>query len=247
MINTRIQKGPFTLQEKWFSTEVRKADALSFVSYIQCNCNGSIPGFKRVPFFTALIDLSMDRGEILSRCGKNTRYKIRRAERDNVKIEIEHDKNRFIAFYNSFCRDKKLQRLKLTSLERFGMKLCITKAMYNDKSLAMHAYLVDQNISRSRLLYAATLFRQEKNSVKRNFIGMANRFLFYKDMVFFKDSGIRQFDFGGYAKNTDDRDLSGINEFKEGFYGVVIEESNYLSYPLYFYALLRKKQNSLCT
>ena len=58
-----------------------------------------------------------------------------------------------------------------------------------------------------------------------------------KNIQFFKDEGFSIFDFGGYAKDTEDESLKGINNYKLLFGGKVVEAVGYVSYP---YWLLKK-------
>src|SRR5262249_37191050 len=115
--------------------------------------------------------------------------------------------------------------------------MVVTKSVVGGESLSMHSYLVDRDRKRALLLHTASLFRNADDKQKRNKIGMANRLLHYRDMLFFKEQGCDIYDFGGYAKDTQDQDLININQFKEGFGGTIIEESHYTSIAL---ALLRK-------
>jgi len=63
-------------------------------------------------------------------------------------------------------------------------------------------------------------------------VGRANRFLHYEDIRYFKEHGYETYDLGGYAKDTQDPKLQGINVFKESFGGTIVEQYNYYS-PLY--------------
>ena len=71
----------------------------------------------------------------------------------------------------------------------------------------------------------------------RNFIGRANKLLTVKDIFYFKSQGLKIFDFGGYAADTNDESLKGINNFKLLFGGKVVISANYFSYS---YWLLKK-------
>ncbi|MEI2749887.1 MAG: hypothetical protein V9E88_14145 [Ferruginibacter sp.] len=55
-----------------------------------------------------------------------------------------------------------------------------------------------------------------KNSIDK-LIGMANKLLTAKDIGYFKEQGYKMMDFGGYAENTEDKSLKGINDFKLSF------------------------------
>ena len=63
-------------------------------------------------------------------------------------------------------------------------------------------------------------------------MGRANRFLHLEAIKLFKKDGYSLYDLGGYAKNTTDPVMIGINKFKDSFGGRLLEESHYLSLPL---------------
>jgi len=48
----------------------------------------------------------------------------------------------------------------------------------------------------------------------RNLVGRANKYLTVKNILHFKEEGYKTFDFGGYAKDTSDESLKGINNYK---------------------------------
>lgn len=71
-------------------------------------------------------------------------------------------------------------------------------------------------------------------------VGMANRFLHFENIKYFKENGYEEYDFGGYAYNTQDKHLQNINAFKAAFGGVLSEQSDYYSYPLYISLKIKK-------
>ena len=112
-------------------------------------------------------------------------------------------------------------------------------AFDGQEQVVMHSYIVDREASRARLLHSASLFRNVDDSKERNAIGRANRLLHFKAMMLFAEQGFDCYDFGGYAMDTEDRDLVSINRFKDEFGGELAEESSYLSYPMFLIKALR--------
>ena len=95
------------------------------------------------------------------------------------------------------------------------MSLVITQAIDSEnKSLVMHSYLCDKDNKRVRLLHSASLFRSDDQNI-RSLVGMANRFLHFKDMTYFN---YMVYDFGGYAFETNDEQLKNINDFRWNTY-----------------------------
>jgi hypothetical protein len=61
-----------------------------------------------------------------------------------------------------------------------------------------------------------------------------------KDILHFKNLGFKTFDFGGYAKDTVDEGLKGINNYKLMFGGKPVPCINYYSYNYWFLRKLSK-------
>jgi len=248
MIDSKVIGRIFRHKRKWFYEKPKRLDALRFVEYYSTNSKNNVFGFKKENHFTKVIHLKKTPEKLLKQCGENTQYKIKRAEREGVSFEIETDIDAFIDFYNSFVKSKNnpevLPLLKKDNIKCLKNNLTITKAVFENETLVMHAYIIDKESRRARLLNTASLFRHQNDTSKRNFIGRANRFLHYKDMLYFKSQDIEIYDMGGYAPNTDDADLKKLNEFKDGFGGELIEESSYISLPLYIYQRLRMYQKA---
>jgi hypothetical protein len=73
-------------------------------------------------------------------------------------------------------------------------------------------------------------------------IGISNKFLLFKSIIHFKNLNLQKFDFGGYAKNTSNKSLKGINDFKAAFGG---EKEKCISYNSLLYSFLLKISRKL--
>lgn len=215
---------------KWFYDKPSISDCFKPVLYCQCKDNGPLFGFVKHSFHTKTIDLQKPESELLSDMKKNTKYEISRAERDNVHMFIEASVRTFAAFVREFEKSKNIKSWSENFLMAAGENLVITKAMSEDTALVMHSYLVDYENSIARILQSASLFRLHDDKSKAASIGRANRFLHFKDMLFFKNKGIRTYDLGGYALNTENEDLQKIADFKDGFGGELVCAPHYYSY-----------------
>ena len=130
----------------------------------------------------------------------------------------------FIEFFDRFASVKGLPPApaeRLHTLAAAGA-LDLTKVTRHDEALVWHAYLRAGN--RARLLHSASLYREQGDTVTRNLIGRANRYLHWHDLLRYKDSAVRVFDFGGWYEGSDDEELLRINAFKEEFGGRVVRE-----------------------
>jgi len=218
-----------------------KKDRFKFVEYYQCKSKLNFTGFKRRSFFTKIIDLSQGEDKIFGNFGRNTRYKINKAKKEGIIFNIENNVEQFVKFYNLFAASKKIGPTSVEAIKNYENYFIITKAMQNNRILVMHAYLINEEEKRVRLWMSASLFRYDNNHENRPLIGMANRFLHFADMLFFKDRNFTIYDLGGYAYESKDESLIEINKFKDGFGGILLEESIYTSYPLLIYRFLLNK------
>lgn len=223
--------------EKFFYEKPQYLDALRIIDYNAARDIKNYFGFKKKRIFTKVIDLISTPDELLAQFKKNTKYEIKRAEKDGVRFEIEGNVESYLSFYNAFAKSKKNYKevplLKKSDIECLTGNLIITKAVFENETLVMHSYLIDKYIKRARLLNTSSLFRYENNIQKKGLIGRANRFLHFQDMVYFRNEGFKIYDMGGYAYNTNDSEKKRISEFKDSFGGELIEESAYTSLPLY--------------
>lgn len=210
----------------WFADKPSKWNCLYCYYKQSAYCN-EVPGYRRESFFTKTINIGAPQSVFEAGFDQNTAYEIRRAIKDGVTTASETDIQRFIDFYNLFAVTKNLPKL---TQDFYKLQPCIviTKAIYKDQDIVMHAYLLDDTLKRVRLLHSASLFRNEKDNQLKAVTGRANRLLHFNDMCFFKQHGFQVYDMGGYAHGTSDEALKRINQFKDSFGGVLIQESDYL-------------------
>ncbi len=211
-----------------------------FDVYLQSFYKNTKIGFKRTPKYTKLIDISSD--IFIDSFSRSTQYDIRKAKLENIICETSNDKDSFIAIYNSFLSIRKISGAKISEKELsiYGDAFIIRKAYINaNETLVFHSYIYDSNIKRVRLLHSVSNnFDITKMPEDKALIGRANKLLHYNDMLYFKEQGCLTYDFGGYAYNTNNKSLIGINSFKDSFGGLMVEESNYVSYLIYLFKLL---------
>jgi len=222
-VEQKVKKWIFKKVDYWFSYNPRFSILSSF---FQSPVRRNILGMKRKSFYTIQIDLDKPQTEIDSKIDKGTLYEIRRAEREDIKFEISNNIIEFISFFNEFAINKGIEKTSLNYLN-FNSPLIITKAIKGNEVLVMHLYIQDKFRVRLNMSASKVISGNEENKQLRNLIGYANRFLHYQDIIYFKANAIKIYDFGGFAKDTDNKQLLGINKFKLGFGGEIIEEFNY--------------------
>lgn len=205
-----------------------------FDNYMQSSCLKKKFGFIRTPKYTKLIDLTDDK--FMEDFSKNTRYDIRRGESEGITCKTITDISDCTHFINQFLESKKLGvKITQSDLDIYGESLVIRAAFSAEgKELVYHTLLCDKTIKRVRGLHSASIIHDKNlTPLEKAIAGRANRYLDYDNFLYFKDLGYHFFDLGGYAYNSDNESLKGINRFKDGFGGTMVEESNYESLPVY--------------
>lgn len=223
MLSQKIKKGPFTKTDYWFDEEPKWR---LIGGYIQSPSRRNIPLMTRSSFFTIHIDLKPSEEELLSAMDKGTTYEIRRAEREGVTADADGNVEDFIPFFNAFAETKGIEGTDLNYM-KYDKSMVITRAFHGDDLLVMHAYVEDDKRGRLNMSASRLIGEDEDFKKSRALIGYANRYLHYQDILHFKNSGKGIYDFGGYAKDTNEKAMAGINKFKLGFGGEVVEEFNY--------------------
>lgn len=239
MVVIKIKSLFLNYKLNFFSSNPSRKDIVKFIQYSQCQSRSEFYGFKREKCFTKIIDISQNNDEIFRKFKKNTKYEINRAKKEGIIFNVEEKPEQFVKFYNVFAESKKRPLIRLEYIKSFKNNLIITKASDGRCDLVMHAYLIDSEAKRVRLMNSASLFRYETYIDKSQLIGMANRYLHFADILFFKDRKFIIYDLGGYDYELKDDECMAINKFKDSFGGDLLEESIYISYPLYAYRLLR--------
>ena len=219
----------FKYKRIWFPSSVPKLGLFDFVSLRQCKKeieeNINPKGWVKIDFTTLHNNLLEDADVLFSKIAKNTKYKINRAMKEGVetgKASLEE----FLPFFNDFAPTRNLKKLTRNNLKAYKDALIITKTFQNETVFAMHAYVVDKEEGRARLLYSATVNR-DTSSIDLNMVGRANRLLHWKDMLMFKDLGLSIYDWGGIAGDPEAKETAGIDSFKMAYRGIPVEEPHY--------------------
>ena len=134
-----------------------------------------------------------------------------------------------VDFFNNFAAKKGTFQ---TSKERILEKkdcLVISFAKHDNNIIAAQSYLIDNETKIVR--HYQTANKRFENDLNKNFVGQANKYLLVHNLLKFKEDGFKIFDFGGYAANTTNESLLGINNYKLKFGGQVKECKDYYSLP----------------
>ncbi|MGA2378120.1 MAG: hypothetical protein ABSG85_02310 [Spirochaetia bacterium] len=233
MTEVRRRRRGIPYAQKWFARRASPLDFLSPVIYYQYLGRRPPLFFVKRSFTTLHIDLTRDPEAIQADMQKTVRYKVRRADGEGLSWHAGIDPRDFAAFHDAFARGKGIEGIDMQRIASFGPALILTRVTREGQILSQHAHIVDDQESRARLVYSSS---GRFEGVDAALVGRANRWCHWKDMLRFKERGIRTYDLGGYAPGTRDPILEGINEFKIGFGGKEIAEDHWLS-PLYALAM----------
>lgn len=177
---------------------------------------------------TLVTDLSLPVEDIIALFKKNTRYEIRRAERDEVRFEMKmgaeitsEDIHNFCSFFDGFWKRKGMEsegydkyRREIQTYVSEGV-FAISRVYDREGGfLATHTYIVGDDFV--RLYQSASIIGETDDRERNAFAGRANRYLHLKDMEFFKERGKKIYDWGGAGQNES---VASITDFKEGFGG----------------------------
>lgn len=224
-----IYKSRFlTRGDVWFDDEPGDTHGVDWIFYHQRS--RPVPSAKTRLFYTYVIDLTQPSEQLLANMNKDNAYKIRRArERDKITCESRDPRDPavmddFEQMNNTFAASTgrmPLNRAQTESLAAAGaMELTVAKDP-EGKVLVYHSDYRDNH--RARALHLPTLSRKDAGSAERNYIGRANRYLTWYNILRYQEQGLKWFDFGGWHTGNDQQYLN-VNEFKRGFGGQVVCE-----------------------
>lgn len=222
-------KGRFaTYGEIWFDEQPPSGAAVDILTFRLRPT--PVDGTLCTRFLSLVSDLSIDAEALMAQFGSTNRYKIKRAAaRDQLTFEFTQDAapylEEFCLFYDEFATQKKLQesyRRALSAACASG-QLVLSAASCEGRRLVWHAYIKWD--ATAALLHSASHFR-DKDGVDRALVGRANRWLHWRDMLAFKEAGVRTYDWGGMFDDESVPGQASINNFKREFGGRPVEAYN---------------------
>lgn len=231
MISIVRRKFGIPINDIFFSENPAQADGNNAIQFF-IQAKTPADGFSR--FKTPVVQLRDDPGILFSSLSSSTRYKIRRAEREGyipsvAREPTQEDISAFLDFFNPFATDKRLPEAngaKLKALQETKHLILSTVHDQQGQTAAMHAYIVDSELERIRLLYSASHFRASSNSEERNAIGRANRLLHWHEIETLSRAGYATYDLGGIPIDNNDPEKNAIARFKSEFGGTHVIEFN---------------------
>ena len=228
----------------WLAARPETRHAAGFSVFYDCLATERQPGFFRVPKQALFVDLRPGAEQVLQAMGESTRYKIRRAIREDVTTEVEHNAEAFADIYDAFAKSKKdFPAMSRPKLRLYWPKMVVTKSVHKGETLGMHSYFIDPISSRATLMWACSLFRVSETTDRRSFCARANLFHFWADMKLSEQSGAHDFDFGYFGDTT--QGLGSVNQFKLQFPCQSQPVSTYYSFPWFLWKRLLDRKEAL--
>ncbi len=194
------------------------------------------PGEPGQPSHTRVIDLTRTEEELFSEVQTSSRRAIRLAEKDTLECRIQFPASpeltgAFSDVYDPFARARGLEpadRARLAALAAAGQvevnQIFDPQATLDDAVLVWHLNV--RACRRALMLYSVSQAGADPDRQRR--IGRGNRRLHWQEIRSWKSQGLEAYDFGGWYTGSDDRQLLGINRFKEAFGGAVTPTYNSL-------------------
>ena len=219
------------IRDFWFEDD-RNKEAEKGVDFVEYHDMSEIPHDKsnllgKAERMTLISDLNKTEEKIMSSFRKNTKYEIRRAEKEGCSYVFYHSDE--VMLHDDILRTINSEHIKLfkekgvsskdeyTYMKRAaenGMLSVSVASLADGLKCAYHVYIVGNGYA--RLLHAISIYRDATSNDEKNAIGRANRFLHSKDMMEFKTLGYRVYDWGGYSETEE---FKSISDFKMSFGG----------------------------
>ncbi len=197
-----------------------------------------IPGMICVTCPTMSADIK--ECDFLNTWSSSTRRKITKAESDDIKLRRGIDLlPEILHLFGSTANARGLRGHYLKDFDSRPWILC-TAVFAEDKILAGHVWIVDEEEKRSLLFVNASAHHDEHHDPA--FVGRAHYYLLWQDGMYLRVRGIDCMDLNGYNPELNDPKLSGVYSWKEGTHGQREELFHY--YPAWFYWLRKKRYKS---
>jgi len=214
-------RGALVYGELWFDEEQSDGEDVDVLVYRRRR--SPLAGHDNQVYQSLVTPLDVAEDEIAAHLDETCGYQVRRAEqRDELQLYASADPaadlERFRTFFNAFAKQKSLAPADgawLAAACAAG-QLALIAAKKEGEVLVWHAYL--RCGTTASLHHSASWFRQGDKAY-RALVGRANRWLHWRSMRWFREAGLRRYDWGGMFEDESTPERAGINRFKRSFGG----------------------------
>jgi hypothetical protein len=189
----------------------------------------ALPGFRCTPFHTSVLDLGPSPDALLRNCKTQTRRIIRKGAAAGFFIARSPEVSGSLfteirEVHRPFASSRQLADLdtrRISSLATAGRIALSLLRSPSGVPLAWHIWCSVAH--RARLLVGGSRYDTPLPEEERKPARLANTYLCWQNILYFRDHGIKLVDFGGWYVGSDEKMLN-INRFKAGFGGRIVEE-----------------------
>lgn len=219
----------FDIKEVHFSDYPHDIEGCDFLNFHYCKNKFNAKGFTCQKELTSVIDLTQDLDTIWKNMDrKSVRYRIKRAQREGIKIWINEGFDQFFQIYRSFIQKKGIKSLfdvfgvgaiTLEAMKKYGT---LFVAEYDGEILVGNIYLIDNSNMKA---WIGASKRLEVNRAMASMISIADRLIDWEAIKYAKEKGIKEFDIGGlWSKEEAEKDekKKGINSYKLDLGGKIV-------------------------
>ena len=204
----------------WWDTQINDeadVDIFFFIHDYDNRAKNSY-GFK-----TLEIDLSLSKEEILMQYKSRNRNQVKAALLEGFEIKqktniSQEEVNEYVEIFNSFAEFKKIGKTSIEYITALNddSKLFFTYVYKDGILIAIHSHYVDHKLDRARLMHSFSTNNEFSSRISAD----ANKLLTHEDIKYFKDLGVKTYDFGGIGNaEGDNTRFEGIIRFKKQFGG----------------------------
>ncbi len=224
MVTIKKKQFAITITEHWFDYKPAMSDLFLPVAYRSLRASDKTFRFgKKKLTKSAVLFLDKTVEQIHADFFTSVKRDIKKATAEGVTCVMNNDAATFIKFYNEFAKSKGVAPLYRERTNEFNKKewKC-SYAILNGEILAAHSYFEDRETGIVRSMQSGSLRFDEQINPRQ--IAQANKLLHYFDIQYFKEQGLREYDFGGWDG------IPGLLEFKQSFGANPIDTFNYFTY-----------------
>lgn len=192
-----------------------------------------VAGSVCTPFYTRSIDLHQSSEEIFRAMEADNRKSIRRSERSDALTYCYADRDdpavllEAADLHDKFATLKGLPRTDRARLWAFWRAHSLDISLIRDATGNPLVWRISYcDCHRVRNLHNGSLHRALSDSAQKNLVGRAHRYGVWRDILRFKEAGLKTYDFGGWYMGTTDADKLKINLFKKEFGGYIEKSFN---------------------
>ncbi len=215
----------FNALQAWFPEDPHEVEALlsrtQVVTAMQCSDQVADAlerfTFRRRPFHTSLIDLTLSEEELWGKLEKKTcRYQINKARKLAPEITVNERLEAAFDLINAFVARTSFRPPMLRAeWERITACCDVFVTSHEGKPMAAHVIISDAPAC-ARALMSATADRAD--AAERGIAGALNRHLHWHEFLHYKAEGVRCYDLGGVVLDESLPEHS-IAQFKAMFGG----------------------------